>query len=179
MKLHLGCGKKYIPGFFHVDIISYPHVDHVGPVDELPFAEGSCRLIYACHVLEHFGRHEVFEVLCEWHRVLGPGGQLRLAVPNFAAVAKLYHEGLLADGIEAVMGLMVGGQRDQWDHHKTIFDEVLLTRLCIDAGFDHVRWWDWRTTEHADVDDYSQAYLPHLDKERGHLMSLNLEATRG
>ena len=29
-----------------------------------------------------------------------------------------------------------------------------------------------------DYDDYSQAYIPHMDKERGILISLNVEATR-
>jgi len=26
-----------------------------------------------------------------------------------------------------------------------------------------VRRYDWRHTEHADVDDYSQAYVPHAN----------------
>jgi hypothetical protein len=28
------------------------------------------------------------------------------------------------------------------------------------------------------MDDYSQSYLPHMDKENGTLMSLNLEAVK-
>jgi len=32
--------------------------------------------------------------------------------------------------------------------------------------------------EHADVDDYSQAHIPHLCKESGKLMSLNIEAVK-
>ena len=47
-----------------------------------------------------------------------------------------------------------------------------------EVGFQEVRRWDWRTTEHTQVDDYSQAHLPHLDKEHGTLMSLNLEAVK-
>ena len=35
MKLHLGCGKRFIPGFYHIDALSYPHVDKVGSVDDL------------------------------------------------------------------------------------------------------------------------------------------------
>lgn len=37
---------------------------------------------------------------------------------------------------------------------------------------------NWRETEHSDVDDFSQAYLPHMDKENGILMSLNIEAIK-
>jgi hypothetical protein len=46
------------------------------------------------------------------------------------------------------------------------------------VGFQQVRRWDWRNTDHSQVDDYSQAYLPHLKKQNGQLMSLNLEAIK-
>ncbi len=179
MKLHLGCGNKHIEGFYHVDALAYDHVDHVGPVDRLPqIDDNTVDLIYACHVLEHFGRNEFRRVLKEWFRVLRPGGVLRLAVPDFAAVARIYVRGDLEHGIEDVVGLCVGGQRDEYDFHKMIFDADLLTRVLRETGFAEIRPWDWRQTEHADLDDYSQAYLPHMDKEHGTLMSLNLEASK-
>lgn len=178
MKLHLGCGPRYIPGFVHVDLLRAPHVDIVGPVEKLPLAEGEATLIYASHVLEHFGRREYQAVLAEWFRVLAPGGVLRLAVPDFAACAAIYYESGLIDGLSGLVGLIVGGQRDGNDYHKMVFDEAFLTRELLDTGFSTVRRWDWQTTEHAGVDDYSQAYIPHLQKQDGRLMSLNLEAVK-
>jgi hypothetical protein len=59
-----------------------------------------------------------------------------------------------------------------------IFDEEFLRRNLLDIGFREVRPWDWRSTEHTQVDDYSQAYIPHLQKETGRLMSLNIEAVK-
>ena len=175
-KLHLGCGVKHLPGWFHVDALDYDHVDHKGPVDDLDFIpDGQVELIYACHVLEHFGRKESVRVLTEWRRVLKPGGVLRIAVPDYEACARLYLSGVLERGLEDVRGLMVGGQRDQYDFHGNVFDETDLTKFLKEAGFASVRRWDWRTTEHAHMDDYSQAYLPHMDKENGTLVSLNLE----
>ena len=53
-----------------------------------------------------------------------------------------------------------------------------ITELLIDSGFSDIKEWDWRKTEHSDIDDYSQAYLPHMDKENGLLMSMNIEATK-
>ena len=57
-----------------------------------------------------------------------------------------------------------------------IFDETLLSSSLLEAGFKSVRPWDWHAVDHGQIDDYSQAYLPHLDKQNGLLMSLNLEA---
>ena len=179
LKLHLGCGAKYLPGFFHIDALKYPHIDHQGFVENLSFfPDNGVELIYASHVLEHFGRHEVDPVLREWHRVLQPGGVLRLAVPDFGACARLYVEGKLLRGISDIMGLIIGGQRDSHDFHRMIFDEPTLNVRLKAIGFSHCRQWDWRHTEHSGLDDYSQAYLPHLDKEHGTLVSLNIEAVK-
>ncbi|EIC19813.1 hypothetical protein Thi970DRAFT_03416 [Thiorhodovibrio frisius] len=83
-------------------------------------------------MLESFGRRDFRAVLAEWRRVLKPGGLLRLAVPDFAACAKLYHERGLADGLN---GLIWGGQRDGMDDHKMIFDEPFLKHELQGLGF--------------------------------------------
>ena len=175
-RLHLGCGAKQIAGWFHVDALDYPHIDHQGPVDDLSFVpDASAQIIYAAHVLEHFGRNTYMAALREWRRVLRPGGILRLAVPDFGASVWLYATGRLPRGIEDIRGLVCGGQRDQYDFHGMIFDEASLTAALRDAGFSASRRWDWRQTDHRDLDDYSQAYMPHIDKTNGTLVSLNIE----
>ena len=179
MKLHLGCGNRFIPGFYHVDYMDYPHVDRRGPVEDLSFLEdGSVELIYASHLLEHFGRYEVERVLKEWLRVLKPGGVLRLAVPDFRAVVELYEQEGLQSGFSGLVGLICGGQRHPLDFHKIIFDKPFLTDLLLRVGFSQVREWDWRATEHAAIDDYSQAHIPHMEKVRGRSVSLNLEGVK-
>src|SRR4051794_6082292 len=46
-----------------------PYVDHCCSIDKLhEFADDTADLIYASHVLEHFGRHEVSNVLREWYQ---------------------------------------------------------------------------------------------------------------
>ncbi|MGH7660526.1 MAG: class I SAM-dependent methyltransferase [Vulcanimicrobiaceae bacterium] len=84
LKLHVGCGKRHIPGWTHVDQVAFPHVDHVQDIRHLrDLSEGSAKIIYACQVIEYFDRDEVVPILAEWRRVLVPGGILRLSVPNF------------------------------------------------------------------------------------------------
>ncbi|WDP93215.1 MAG: methyltransferase domain-containing protein [Desulfobacter sp.] len=178
MKLHLGCGKRFIPGFVNIDICPQESLDVQHRIETLPFNDASVSLIYASHVLEHFSRREFLDVLVEWRRVLAPDGILRIAVPDFRAIVTYYLKHGLGDGDTGLHGLICGGQRDQYDFHKNMFDEAYLTLVLKRAGFSKVRPWDWRATEHRDIDDYSQAYLPHLDKENGLHMSLNIEAVK-
>lgn len=176
MKLHLGCGKRHIPGFVHIDAIDYPHVDHVATIDNLSFiGDDSVDLIYNCHVLEHFKRREVSKVLSEWKRVLKPGGILRISVPDFAALCEVYQR---YGKLELVIGALFGRQDYLYNIHYNVFDYPALARILEEVGFEQVRRYDWRETEHADVDDFSQAYIPHMDKEHGIQVSLNVECVK-
>lgn len=176
MKLHLGCGKKHIPGFVHIDVRSYKHINYVGEVDKLRFIKnGSCTLVYSCHVLEHFTKEYIPTVLKEWHRVLSPGGICRISVPDFAALCRLY---LVNQNLDEIIGPIFGRQDYLYNIHRTIFDYETLGTYLIKAGFETVRPWNWRKTEHAGVDDYSQAYIPHMQKEKGTLISLNMEGIK-
>ncbi len=175
-RLHLGCGNRHIPGWHHVDLLDFPHVDQIGPVERLHhIADDSIELIYACHVLEHFGRYQVFDVVSEWYRVLAPKGRLQVCVPDFGAATRYY---LDHGDIRDVLGLIMGGQTTDYDYHKVIFDEISLGELLADVGFRSIQRYDWRETDHAWLDDFSQAYLPHMDKDGGTLVSLNVEAIK-
>lgn len=176
MKLHLGCGKRYLPGFVHIDAIDYSHVDHVASIDNLSFiADNSVDLVYNCHVLEHFKRRDVERVLHEWFRVLKPSGVLRISVPDFARLCEVYQR---FGNIDLVIGALFGRQDYLYNIHYNVFDLPSLTDLLQRVGFDQVRPYDWRETEHADIDDFSQAYIPHMNKENGTLISLNVECTK-
>jgi len=157
-------------------VVDLPHINLRHEVNSLPMIlDGTVEVIYACHVLEHFTRGEDERVLTEWLRILQPGGILRLAVPDFGAVVSEYSGGR---ALPALMGLLFGAQDGLYGFHHTVYDEKVLTDLLLSVGFVNVRRYDWRETEHAWLDDYSQAYLPHLAKDTGRLMSLNLEATK-
>lgn len=176
MKIHLGCGNRYINGWYHVDVMRYPHVNLVSDVKSMPeLGDGIAMVIYASHVLEHFTFEDAQLALREWHRILGPGGILRLSVPDFAEWARRY---LYAYDVAEVEGSIVGGQKHRYDDHRSLWDRFRLERELLSAGFRIVRPWDWRATEHSHVDDFSQAYLPHGDTEHGVLMSLNLEGLK-
>jgi len=176
MKLHLGCGKRFIPGFVHIDVVDYPHVDHVATIDNLSFIPNdSVALIYNCHVLEHFKRREVKRVLQEWYRVLKPSGTLRISVPDFSKLCQVYqNEG----DINLIIGALFGRQDYLYNIHYNVFDFSSIKKDLEEVGFTNIHQYDWKATEHADIDDYSQAYIPHMDKENGVLISLNVECDK-
>lgn len=176
IKLHLGCGDVYIPGFIHIDLMEFEHIDHKISVDDLSiFENNTVNLVYTCHVLEHFKRVEVEKVLKEWYRVLKKGGILRLSVPGFEEIIAVYKK---YQDMDLVLGPLVGGQTYLYNFHYTVFDFKSLSDLLKKVGFQEIKKYDWKKTEHADIDDYSQAYIPHMDKENGISISLNVEAIK-
>jgi hypothetical protein len=82
--------------------------------------------------------------------------------------------------LEELLGLLIGGQKDDYDWHGMIFDFDTLRSGLEKAGFSTIRRYDWRQADVGilGIDDFSQAYLPHMDKQNGQLMMLNVEAVR-
>jgi len=80
--------------------------------------------------------------------------------------------------LDLVVGPVCGRQDHQYNVHYNIFDFSAIKELLESVGFQNIALYDWQTTEHADIDDFSQAYIPHMDKENGRLISLNVEAIK-
>lgn len=177
MKLHIGCGERNLTGYKHYDIRKInKHIDYVGKAEDLSkFDDESVDEIYACHLLEHFGRWKVEEVLKEWNRVLVRGGVLRIAVPDFEAVAQEYTEN---HNLEKLMGLLYGGQDYDYNYHYGTFDFTYLKEKLQKSGFGKIERYDWKDFLSEGYDDCSRAYLPHMDIEHGRLMSLNVVAVK-
>jgi predicted SAM-dependent methyltransferase len=176
VKLHLGCGNKEIEGYINVDCRFLPSVDVVDNVRFLrSFKKNSVDVIYACHVLEHFSRWDYRQVLQRWHEILKPGGILRIAVPDFEKLVQHY---LKTKNLRDISGLLYGGQDYPENNHFWCWDYSEMQKDLEETGFKNIRPYDWRKTDHFYVDDFSQAYLPHMDKENGILVSLNIESVK-
>lgn len=171
--LHLGCGLRPIQSddVYHVtnlDILELPGVDIVAPAFPLTFPEGAFHLVYASHLLEHYSKKLVPEVLKEWTRILKQDGKLRVSVPNFAVFAELYVKYKRLD----LMGPVLGAQHSFYDYHFSIFDERTLASLMESAGLVAVHPWLPERVFHTDTWDFSQAETMGLQ------ISLNLEGRK-
>lgn len=174
-RLHIGSGKVYLPGWTNVDLFSSVKADFYCDMVRLPYEPETFDLIYACHVLEHSHRNMVYSVLHHWRELLKTGGTLRLAVPDFYSICRRY---MTTGNLPELIGLLYGGQDHPLNSHTIVFDYKTLSDALKKVGFSTPKYWRWEETDHGSFDDFSQAYLPHMDKKSGELMSLNMEAVK-
>ena len=186
IKLHLGCGKRYLPGYIHVDLDSHSHIDYCHSISTLPMFENeSVNLIYSCGSLSYFDREECADVLKEWRRVLKPEGILRLSLPDFESIVKVYlQNGKDLDG-EGILGPIFGKWKITSEngefknvYQKTVYDYNSLKKLLNDNGFVDYKKYDWWDVLPSYYDDYSMAYVPYKDTT-GIQMCLNIECVKG
>jgi SAM-dependent methyltransferase len=79
VKLNLGAGQSYIPGFVNIDLSSRAEVSLDLGKDKLPFEDDSVDVIFSYHTLEHVP--DYLFALSQIHRVLKHGGRLLLGLP--------------------------------------------------------------------------------------------------
>ncbi len=141
MKLNLGSGQVNIEGFENVDrklgTEVYPLPDK--------YADNSIEEIRASHILEHFSQREVCAVIRHWVTKLKVGGRIKIAVPNFEYIAKRY----LAKEKINTHGFIMGGQVDDDDYHKSLFDEDALRKLMVHSGLRDIKLWKCENTDSA------------------------------
>lgn len=176
LRLNLGSGEVPLPGFVNVDALeAAPDVDLVADIGQpLPFDDGSVDLIYAAHILEHFPASEVPGLLRGWRRVLREGGTLLVAVPDLDVIAHrlVQLRGWFTPPHNPWLGAIYGGQKDEYDFHKTGFTGPWLASLLSEAGFGAVT--RVKTFPEVGISDTSRSPLPF-----GVNVSLNMRAVAG
>jgi len=89
--LNIGCGDTFHPQWTNLDYS--PLASGVIACDVrrgLMFPAARFAACYSSHVLEHLSPEEGAALLAEMHRVLAPGGVVRVVVPDLELVARNY-----------------------------------------------------------------------------------------
>ena len=150
VRLNLGCGDKVLPGYVNVDVAEARGGRKPDVLCDLRrldvFETDSADEILSVHVVEHFWRWEVLDVLREWLRVLRPGGVMILECPNLATACAE-----LLKGPDQFAGPGAEGQRTMWVLygdpkwqdplmvHRWGYTPQSLQRLMEEAGLVNVR----------------------------------------
>jgi len=146
-KINLGSGHWKLEDWINVDIDieSQPDVcaDLAGG---LPFASGVARLMHTEDFIDQLTLENAAAFLSECHRILAPGGVLRVLTPDMRRLARLYLDDpeqlntlwkrfvgvpLLLDTAGEVFNL---GMR--FAGHTFLYDEETFKALAARCGFD-------------------------------------------
>ena len=152
-KLHIACGQNPLDGWLNTEL--YPRSDSVMHLDAtrpFPFGDGELDYIYSEHMIEHITHPQTEAMVRECFRVLKPGGKIRLATPDLAALLDLYREThseiqrrfmehftatFIGWAPEVAPVYVINNHFHNW-YHKFIFDERSLRTALERGGFDEV-----------------------------------------
>lgn len=169
MKLNLGCGLNVVDGWTNVDyalgakltklplfstinrklkVFSADWDSRIFLHDltcRFPWQDASVDYCYSSHTLEHLTRGQGVFLLQESHRVLRPGGVVRIVVPDLASVIREYHAGTIrADQFLETLGVLYGADKRGLKKffapfyefpHKCMYDTPTLVAVMREAGF--------------------------------------------
>ena len=149
LRLHLGCGRKILEGWINIDSRSKPGALKMRlPRGLKRFDDGSARYIYASHLLEHFEYPAAaLELARQCHRILRPGGALRVVVPGIEQIIRAYvrddraffetqqrmHPASCTTKLEHLMYAL-----QQKGKHKYGYDFETMKKLLSQAGFERI-----------------------------------------
>ena len=171
VRLHLGCGQHRLEGWVNVDL-SLLHADLLWDLRRpLPFADGTVATVFAEHVLEHLPLWHGLDLLDQIHRLLKPGGIVRLGVPDFGRYARGY-----------------AGDGDFLDANRPGRPTRLLALAEVAYCYGHLSMWDGATLQavlesvgFVDIRESAfgeSALSPAPDQERHRPETIYVEAAR-
>lgn len=158
-KLHLGCGSVYKEGWCNIDYYEGCETDtHRGDVANTPdvwcnIKRLSCEdetidVIALYHVLEHFYKYEVFDILDEFLRVLKPGGICIIEMPDLSRILWLLLLVPLREELpgmsdkDAIESQFYGASWERnekcYPYHKYVWRRKEFVDFCLNKGFDIV-----------------------------------------
>lgn len=161
MKLHLGCGQKYLEGYVNIDFPSSKHTlftksiaDKYADITRLHYPKNSIEVIRLHHVFEHFSRPVALALLASWWSWLKIDGTMRIEVPDFDKSASRVLSPFTRNGQKCVaLRHIFGSQEASWANHCEGWSEGRLRTVFKKFGFqpEKITKSSWRCTYNIEI----------------------------
>jgi hypothetical protein len=154
IRLHLGCGAQYLPGYINIDYPASEHVvgvsaaDVTGDITQLSFPIGSVAEIRLHHVFEHFNRITALALLVKWHDWLQIEGKLIIETPDLMKSAEQLVSDIPYKQKMAIVRHLEGDQAARWASHigqwwDERFENTLSQLRFHILDVTHTQWDRW------------------------------------
>jgi predicted SAM-dependent methyltransferase len=149
--LHLGSGTQSKDGWVNVDLAGDPVDLAWNLARPLPLPPGCVHGVFSEHVLEHLPFEAGLGLLRQAHRVLRPGGIVRIVVPDGGRLLASYMDGGRGFIEETRAGrptrMTAVNELFYWYRHCWIYDAETLTLALEAAGFEQARQREFGATD--------------------------------
>ena len=90
-KLNIGAGDGALPGWLNTDLLPTSRaVVYLDATRRFPFDDDTFDYVFSEHMIEHVDYAGALRMLRECHRVLKPGGKIRIATPDLEVLIGLH-----------------------------------------------------------------------------------------
>lgn len=90
-KLHLGASHSLLPGWLNTDLFPTSRdAIYLDATRRFPFDDSTFDYVFSEHMIEHIDYDCAVTMLRECHRVLKPGGKMRIATPDLGVLMGLH-----------------------------------------------------------------------------------------
>ncbi len=150
--LNIGCGynmyEKWVNAdFFHFPLKFWKKSHRIVPDWMLDFRyklkcnDNIFDGVYTEHTLEHLTPREVFALLKETFRIMKPGAQLRIIVPDIKKYVSFYQGEVVDEQFSKTFDSGIEGLRNVTQNylHCSVWDIHLMTELLESIGFENIR----------------------------------------
>lgn len=143
MKLHLGCGQKYLEGYVNIDFPLDQHsvqkkslADEQKNILELKYKTETVDEIRLHHVFEHFDRATACALLVAWNNWLKKDGILHIEVPDMEyCISRMLNPLLNANKKAIAQRHLFGSQEADWAVHYEGYSSATIKNMLSTFGF--------------------------------------------
>lgn len=160
IRLHLGCGERYLEGYVNVDfppetqsLMDTSKVDLYADITQLTYEPGSVAEVRLHHVFEHFDRPTTLRLLLDWCDWLTVDGTLVIETPDFERCARAFFAPWRRQRRGVLLRHVFGSHEASWAVHQDGWYEQKFRRHLHALGFEKLRFKraSWRGTHNITV----------------------------